>query len=163
MFASWIPEITELAAQRNKYGGKYNKDVRKRYTGKRCTKWLNLFFYFNSWFFDHSDIIIFILITYMLFIMQRMKRGCWFEDSCMEWEFQLNVWWIVSSWLSSLLSFFFLTRLVELRMTFASQMLNSSKHPSSTPSYDSFKIETKKLWSLFSLNEAQSLFIKCQI
>lgn len=32
VFASWIPEITELAAQRNKYGGKYNKDVRKRYT-----------------------------------------------------------------------------------------------------------------------------------
>lgn len=44
MFASWIPEITELAAQRNKYGGKYNKDVRKRYTGKRCTTWLNLCF-----------------------------------------------------------------------------------------------------------------------
>lgn len=33
MFASWIPEITELAAQRNKYGGKYTKDVRRRYTG----------------------------------------------------------------------------------------------------------------------------------
>lgn len=38
VFASWIPEITELAAQRSKYGGKYNKDVRKRYTGKCCTK-----------------------------------------------------------------------------------------------------------------------------
>uniref|UniRef100_A0A182W2Z9 BK channel n=1 Tax=Anopheles minimus TaxID=112268 RepID=A0A182W2Z9_9DIPT len=32
VFASWIPEITELAAQRNKYGGKYTKDVRRRYT-----------------------------------------------------------------------------------------------------------------------------------
>lgn len=32
MFASWIPEITELAAQRSKYGGTYNKDPRKRYT-----------------------------------------------------------------------------------------------------------------------------------
>ncbi|XP_063705831.1 calcium-activated potassium channel slowpoke isoform X21 [Culicoides brevitarsis] len=31
VFASWIPEITELAAQRNKYGGKYNKDLRKRH------------------------------------------------------------------------------------------------------------------------------------
>ncbi|KAL7018335.1 hypothetical protein ACKWTF_010719 [Chironomus riparius] len=31
VFASWIPEITELAAQRSKYGGKYNKDVRKRH------------------------------------------------------------------------------------------------------------------------------------
>ncbi|CAG9559902.1 unnamed protein product [Danaus chrysippus] len=30
VFASWIPEITELAAQRNKYGGRYNKDVRRR-------------------------------------------------------------------------------------------------------------------------------------
>ncbi|CAG4917846.1 unnamed protein product [Colias eurytheme] len=29
VFASWIPEITELAAQRNKYGGRYNKDVRR--------------------------------------------------------------------------------------------------------------------------------------
>ncbi|XP_038108970.1 calcium-activated potassium channel slowpoke isoform X17 [Culex quinquefasciatus] len=31
VFASWIPEITELAAQRNKYGGKYTKDVRRRH------------------------------------------------------------------------------------------------------------------------------------
>ncbi|XP_041970356.1 calcium-activated potassium channel slowpoke isoform X8 [Aricia agestis] len=31
VFASWIPEITELAAQRNKYGGRYNKDVRRRH------------------------------------------------------------------------------------------------------------------------------------
>ncbi|XP_055677171.1 calcium-activated potassium channel slowpoke isoform X5 [Lutzomyia longipalpis] len=31
VFASWIPEITELAAQRNKYGGTYNKDIRKRH------------------------------------------------------------------------------------------------------------------------------------
>jgi len=32
VFASWIPEITELAAQRSKYGGAYSKDPRKRYT-----------------------------------------------------------------------------------------------------------------------------------
>ncbi|XP_065083154.1 calcium-activated potassium channel slowpoke isoform X7 [Ochlerotatus camptorhynchus] len=31
VFASWIPEITELAAQRNKYGGKYTKDARRRH------------------------------------------------------------------------------------------------------------------------------------
>ncbi|KAM7360447.1 calcium-activated potassium channel slo isoform 37-T40 [Cochliomyia hominivorax] len=31
VFASWIPEITELAAQRSKYGGTYNKDPRKRH------------------------------------------------------------------------------------------------------------------------------------
>lgn len=34
VFASWIPEITELAAQRSKYGGTYSKDVRRRYTPK---------------------------------------------------------------------------------------------------------------------------------
>ncbi|XP_032592744.1 calcium-activated potassium channel slowpoke isoform X25 [Drosophila grimshawi] len=31
VFASWIPEITELAAQRSKYGGTYSKDPRKRH------------------------------------------------------------------------------------------------------------------------------------
>ncbi|XP_055381115.1 calcium-activated potassium channel slowpoke isoform X30 [Condylostylus longicornis] len=31
VFASWIPEITELAAQRSKYGGSYTKDIRKRH------------------------------------------------------------------------------------------------------------------------------------
>ncbi|XP_037912318.1 calcium-activated potassium channel slowpoke isoform X9 [Hermetia illucens] len=31
VFASWIPEITELAAQRSKYGGTYSKDVRRRH------------------------------------------------------------------------------------------------------------------------------------
>ncbi|XP_022209715.1 calcium-activated potassium channel slowpoke isoform X7 [Drosophila obscura] len=31
VFASWIPEITELAAQRSKYGGQYSKDPRKRH------------------------------------------------------------------------------------------------------------------------------------
>ncbi|XP_034488354.1 calcium-activated potassium channel slowpoke isoform X19 [Drosophila innubila] len=31
VFASWIPEITELAAQRSKYGGAYSKDPRKRH------------------------------------------------------------------------------------------------------------------------------------
>ncbi|KAL5284917.1 KCNMA1 family protein [Megaselia abdita] len=31
VFASWIPEITELAAQRCKYGGSYHKDPRKRH------------------------------------------------------------------------------------------------------------------------------------
>uniref|UniRef100_A0A1B0D8E3 Uncharacterized protein n=1 Tax=Phlebotomus papatasi TaxID=29031 RepID=A0A1B0D8E3_PHLPP len=31
VFASWIPEITELAAQRNKYGGTYSKDIRRRH------------------------------------------------------------------------------------------------------------------------------------
>ncbi|XP_022906949.2 calcium-activated potassium channel slowpoke isoform X2 [Onthophagus taurus] len=31
VFASWIPEITELAANRPKYGGKYSKDVRRRH------------------------------------------------------------------------------------------------------------------------------------
>lgn len=30
MFASWIPEITELAANRSKYGGQYQRE-RKRY------------------------------------------------------------------------------------------------------------------------------------
>ncbi|CAG9768742.1 unnamed protein product [Ceutorhynchus assimilis] len=31
VFASWIPEITELAANRSKYGGKYSKDIRRRH------------------------------------------------------------------------------------------------------------------------------------
>jgi hypothetical protein len=72
VFASWIPEITELAAQRNKYGGKYNKDVRKRYTGKKkMYQMIESFLLLITFSFDHSDFMIsLLLLTYTLFIMQ---------------------------------------------------------------------------------------------
>lgn len=44
VFASWIPEITELAANRSKYGGKYSKDVRRRYKTKTAT-----YFVLTTW------------------------------------------------------------------------------------------------------------------
>lgn len=70
VFASWIPEITELAAQRNKYGGKYNKDVRKRYTRESCTE-IILFIHslvplFSFLFDSKTESISILLIMYAI-------------------------------------------------------------------------------------------------
>lgn len=139
MFASWIPEITELAAQRNKYGGKYNKDVRKRYTGKRCTKWLNHFFTYPL-FSDHSKLMIFILLTYMLFIMQKNETKKYRFDE-------------YSTCKRNILSIVVL-------------VLYFSKYTSSTPSYFSFNILRKKFKIIFFVTQRSSkhlniIKIKC--
>lgn len=75
MFASWIPEITELAAQRNKYGGKYNKDVRKRYTGRKdVPKWLNIFFCLILFGFESFRLYDFVYTTTNLYAIYYAKE-----------------------------------------------------------------------------------------
>lgn len=96
MFASWIPEITELAAQRNKYGGKYTKDVRRRYTTEYrvdlslhrfffesfpcwfpCFRFLfscfTFFLFFMVWFpFDSIDIVLRLCVSFAIIFIKLM-------------------------------------------------------------------------------------------
>lgn len=72
VFASWIPEITELAAQRSKYGGTYSKDVRRRYThhtqrSKKKKKNMLYQTFLNSFIIHtHNYFMIFIFVLLLL-------------------------------------------------------------------------------------------------
>lgn len=90
MFASWIPEITELAAQRNKYGGKYNKDVRKRYTKEResdVPKMIDWIFSLTLFFFvlNHSNSYHFLTNRLCYFFCKMRERFVLKNATQLEW------------------------------------------------------------------------------